>query len=181
MIEYNHRGENMKVKIRIKAQDDYIRVGILPESDQALLKANGVPYKYVSYDARNKISRVLEEIKHGKQAMTYTNVINALKKEEGPEFQYLSKLNPHSLWIELNRNDGNVNKAKEHATKLLLGLKRVSYHHVSNVGEGDTMRKVANRNDTKIIFFYRGLSHLINDIKEKLNERNSKNKGDETT
>ena len=171
----------MKVKVRIKAQDDYIRVGSLPEKDQALLKEKGMVYKYISYDARNNISRVLEELTHGKLPMSYSNVINALSSESGPEFEYLSKLNPHDLWIELNRNDGNVNKSKERATKLLLGLKRVSYHHVSNIGEGDTMRRVANRNDTKIIFFYYGLSRLITDIKEKLNERNSKDNGNEAS
>lgn len=169
----------MRMRVKLKGQDDYIRVDTLNDRDQNLLKAKGLNYKYISFNRRRGYSQVIEELQHGKVAIPFDDLISRLKSEDGEIFEYLSGLNPHQLWIEINRNKNNVNMSKESWSKIHLGLKRLSYHHVTNTGTKEYITR-GQRGDNVVMFFYKGLDRLIKDIKEKINERNSKDKGDST-
>ena len=170
----------MKVKIKLKAQDDYIRVDTLSERHQNLLKAKGITYKYISFNRKKGHSQFLEELQHGKIAIPYNDIISRFKSEEGEIFKYLATLNPHSLWVEINRSKSNVNMEKERNSKLHLGLKRFSFHHATNDGTAEYITRGSNSGNI-VIFFYKGIDKLIRDIKEKIDERDTRDKGYATT
>lgn len=160
------------MKIRIKAQDGFIRVSSLDEEHQKLLRDNKIFASYVSTNNSKYKSAVVEELAHGKQPLSYSKIISRFKQESDPVFKYLSGLSKRDLWIEINRNkEGSSDhpvSSHERAKRYNLGLVRFSYHHVGNSNSNEEILNKLDRSNTFEYFFYRSLDDLVNDIKRKV-------------
>lgn len=156
-----------KIKIRMKAEDALIKVDSLNDADKDKIKRFNPDLTYISYEPRNKISRVLEMIDQGHKLFMGDEIRARFKEEEGDVFEYLSQLNDHDLWVEINRNKSNLSK-DESATEYQLGLRRFAFHHAGTFE--DDRDYIGYSNQVIYIFHYHSLDRLVNDIKKAVHD-----------
>lgn len=159
----------IKFNFKKKAGDAMIKVSKLSSVDQKKIHELNPRLTFVSYDTKAEISRVVDMIDHGHSLFMGDEIRERFKKEPDEVFQYLSKLNDHDLWIEINRDETNV-KASEPAQKYLLGLRRFAYHHASKIEDDRDIISFLPADKVTDIFHYRSLNTLVNHIRKKVEE-----------
>lgn len=170
----------MKVKVKLKSHDALINVRYLKKEDREILNEHGFGDRtHVSYrtDLSPQRSQFVEELKHGKQAFTYEELMNALESQPEKEFMYLASIRSiKKLNAEVNIDINDASKFTSNL-RLGLGLREFTYHHIAKDDKQKDNEKIIVSFSTysEDVFFYpTGVDGLINDIRRIINEWNSK-------